>query len=312
MLNFPLQENISLAKYTTFKVGGSAKYFAVCENVNEVRDAISWANEKNLPIFVLADGSNVIASEKGFGGLVLRIAINYVSHEGNILDAGSAASMEELVNTSVDNGFSGIEWAGGLPGSFGGAIRGNAGAFGGEMKDVIKEVVSISLKNGKEITRDNKECGFEYRGSVYKEHPQEVIIYAKLDLKKGDKNKLREIADSRIKHRKEKHPLEFPNSGSIFKNTPVEKVPPDQLDQWKDNVKTDPFPVVPTAKIIADAGLQGMKVGGAEVSTKHSNYIVNTGNATGEDIQELINKIKTAIYEKYEIELEVEPELLGF
>ena len=312
MADFPLQENVSLSKYTTFKVGGLARYFTECKNVEQVKKVISWANKKTLSIFVLADGSNVIVSQKGFDGMVLRIKIKFVKIEGDILEAGPATSMEELVNQTIDKGLGGIEWAGGLPGSFAGTIRGNAGAFGGEIKDTISEVNSISLVNGKEITRNNTECKFGYRHSIYKELANEVIISAKLKLRAGDKNKLREIADSRIEYRRQRHPLEFPNSGSIFKNTPVENIPPDQLDQWKDNIKTDPFPVVPTAKIIADAGLQGLKIGGAQVSTKHSNYIVNLGEATGEDIYQLINKIKSVVYEKYGVELEVEPELLGF
>ena len=312
MADFPLQENVSLSKYTTFKVGGLARYFIECKSIEQVKNVTSWAKEKALSIFVLADGSNVIVSEKGFDGLVMRIKIEFVKIKDNILEAGPATSMEELVNQTVDKELSGIEWAGGLPGSFAGAIRGNAGAFGGEIKDTISEVKSISLVTGKEIIRNNTQCKFGYRHSIYKELANEVIVSAKLKLNKGDRDELRKIADSRIEYRRQRHPLDLPNSGSIFKNTPVDNIPSDQLDQWKDNIKTDPFPVVPTAKIIADAGLQGMKIGGAQVSTKHSNYIVNLGGATGEDIYELIKKIKAVVYEKYGVELEVEPELLGF
>ena len=312
MSDFPLQENVSLSKYTTFKVGGLARYFIECKSIEQVKNVTSWAKEKALPIFVLADGSNVIVSEKGFDGLVMRIKIEFVKIKDNILEAGPATSMEELVNQTVDKELSGIEWAGGLPGSFAGAIRGNAGAFGGEIKDTISEVKSISRVTGKEIIRNNTQCKFGYRHSIYKELANEVIVSAKLKLNKGDRDELRKIADSRIEYRRQRHPLDLPNSGSIFKNTPVDNIPSDQLDQWKDNIKTDPFPVVPTAKIIAEAGLQGMKIGGAQVSTKHSNYIVNLGGATGEDIYELIKKIKAVVYEKYGVELEVEPELLGF
>ena len=307
-----IQENIPLSNYTNFKVGGPAKYFINCKNISQILEAINWAKENNQKIFVLADGTNMITSSRGFEGLVVKISLDSLNINGTIVEASAGTSMKKLVDESIANGLAGLEWAGGLPGSFGGAIRGNAGAFGGEIKDNIEEVTSISLETGKEIIRSNNDCSFEYRGSYFKHHPVEIIVLAKLKLEKGNKEKLREIADSRIAFRKEKHPMEYPNSGSIFKNTPLEKVPKKYLEVWKDVIKTDPFPVVPTAKILADANLAGERVGGAELSKKHTNYIVNTDNATGEDILELIKRIKKIIKNKYDIELEVEPDLLGF
>ncbi|MEX2361593.1 MAG: UDP-N-acetylmuramate dehydrogenase, partial [Patescibacteria group bacterium] len=283
-----IAQNISLAELTTFKVGGPAKYFCVAKNAEDVIAAINWAKENNQPIFVLADGSNVIASENGFAGLVIRVGVDFLNTNMQVLEAGAATSMKRLVDVSVANGLAGLEWAGGLPGSFGGAIRGNAGAFGGEIKDTITSIKSISTVSGEIVERDNEQCQFSYRDSIFKRLNNEIIISAKLQLTPGDARELREIADSRIAYRQQKHPMEYPNSGSIFKNTPIENIPPDQLEQWQENIKNDPFPVVPTAKIIADSGLAGLKVGGAQLSTKHTNYIVNIGSATGEDIFELI------------------------
>ncbi len=312
MSDLTIQENISLADYTSFRFGGPARYFVEVTTVEQLKEALSWAKEQKQPIFILADGSNMIVSSRGFAGLVIRIKIDFLTVNAEVVEAGAATAMATLVDRSIEAGLAGLEWAGGLPGSFGGAIRGNAGAFGGEIKDTILEVASLSLETGEEIIRDSQACGFVYRGSSFKERGGEVIVSAKVCLRPGDKEALRATADDHIRYRQERHPIEYPNSGSIFKNTPVEHIPPDQLDKWQPVVKNDPFPVVPTAKIIADAGLAGASAGGAQLSTKHTNYIINTGSATGEDVVALIEKIKLAVFQKYRVELEVEPELLGF
>lgn len=307
-----IQENIILAPFTTFKIGGPARYFVKVETVEELQEALVTAREKEWPIFVLAGGSNLIISSQGFVGLVIQIVIESHQIDGHKISAGAATMMSTLVDETVAAGLAGLEWAGGLPGTFGGAIRGNAGAFGGEMKDNIESVTTVNHHSGALTNWTNADCQFEYRGSVFKSQPHEVIIEATLALKPGDSHALRQTADSRIQYRQEKHPLEYPNSGSIFKNTPVEKVPAEILPHFQDSIKTDPFPVVPTAKIIADAQLSGLQVGQVQVSTKHTNYIVNLGGGTGEEIVELIEKVRAAVREKFGIELEVEPELVGF
>lgn len=307
-----IQENVALAPFTTFKVGGLARYFVTVRSVEELQEALQQARQQEWPIFILAGGSNLIISSVGFAGLVIHVQI--VSHavENNHLTSGAATLMSTLVDESITAGLAGLEWAGGLPGTFGGAIRGNAGAFGGEMKDVVETVTTVNHHTGELRQWTNADCQFEYRGSIIKREPHEVIIEATLSLEPGNKEQLRATADDHIRYRQEKHPLEFPNAGSVFKNTPVESVPPSALPQFEPFIKTDPFPVVPTAKIIAEAGLAGLKVGNAEVSTKHTNYIVNRGQATGEEIIELIKQVKQKVEEKFGITLEVEPELVGF
>jgi len=312
MSNFVIRENISLAHYTTFKLGGLARYFVEVASTGDLIAVIKWAKDQSLPMLVLADGSNLIVSDKGFSGLVIKVGIKELKIDGELLTAGAANSMKELVDQSIDRNLAGLEWAGGLPGSFGGAIRGNAGAFKGEIKDLIESVTTIAIESGHEVTRSNQDCHFGYRESIFKIKGNEVIVGATLKLHSGEKKELRQIADDHIRYRRERHPMEYPNSGSIFKNTPVEKIPPHHLEQWQESIKNDPFPVVPTAKIISEAGLPGLQVGGAQLSTKHCNYIVNLGGATGEDIYELITSIRKIIYQKYGVELEVEPELVGF
>jgi UDP-N-acetylmuramate dehydrogenase len=310
MAEMIVEHNVSLSMLTTFRVGGPAEHFVVVGSVEELHQALGVAKEKTWPIFILAHGSNVIASDDGVKGLVILVDIKSWQIEGDRLTSGAGTPMSQLVDATISAGLKGLEWAGGLPGSFGGAIRGNAGAFGGEIKDTITSVVSIDIHTGKEIIRDRQECQFIYRGSFFKQ-AREIIISATLQLTSGQKDELRSIANDHIRYRQEHHPMEYPNSGSIFKNTPVEKVPKEIIGQFESVIKTDPFRVVPTAAIIAQAGLAGEKVGQAQLSTKHTNYIVNLGGAKANDIVALIRKIQTTVKDKYGIELETEPEFVG-
>jgi UDP-N-acetylmuramate dehydrogenase len=306
-----LQENISLAQFTTFRLGGPARYFVEVKDEAELKEASEWAEDNNQPIFVIAGGSNLIVSSKGYDGLVIHLTTAKFTLDGQELIAEAGVPMSKLVDVSIGAGLKGLEWAGGLPGSFGGAIRGNAGCFGAEIKDNIKSVESFDTKTGEYHTYTNSECKFGYRDSVFK-HNGEVILSAVLSLEPGDKDELAQIAESRKSYRSEKHPIELPCAGSIFKNIPVEKVPADVMPKFEHLIKTDPFPVIPVAAVIADAALQGTKIGGAELSSKHTNFIVNTGDATGEDVVKLIDQIESVVREKYRIEIEVEPELVGF
>lgn len=310
MLTF--QENVSLAPFTTFRIGGPARYFVSVENLEELKVALKKAMESSWPIFILAGGSNLIISSAGFAGLVIHIQMVSCGVEEQHIISGAGTQMATVVDASIEAGLAGLEWAGGLPGTLGGAIRGNAGAFGGEIKDVVEAVSSVDYQSGELINRKNDECQFSYRGSIFKQNAHEVIVSASLILKPGNKEHLRQIANDHIHYRQHRHPLELPNAGSIFKNTPVEKIPAHILPQFKEVIKDDPFPVVPTAKIIADSGCAGLTIGGSQVSTRHTNYIVNLGTGTGEEILQLINAVKARVRDKFGIELEVEPELVGF
>ncbi len=304
-----LQENIPLKDYATFKVGGPARFFVRVETASDLHDALQLARAKDWPIFVLAGGSNVIFPDEGFPGLVILIAIQQLDIVGEKLTAGAANMMSELVDASVGAGLAGLEWAGGLPGTFGGAIRGNAGAFRGEIKDVVESVTSVEHQSGRLITRSLEDCDFGYRNSIFK-HKGEVIISAILHLKPGDTSELRAIADQRIAFRQERHPLEYPNVGSIFKNTPVEKVPERWQAHFHDFIKVDPFPIVPSGKIIEDADLKGFQIGDAQVSDKHANYIVNRGKATATDVVALIDHVQETVRNRFGVELETEPEIV--
>lgn len=306
-----IKESVALAPLTSFKVGGMAKHLVQVATIEELLGALELAKKNTWPIFILAGGSNLIVSDRGFEGLVIAIGITGWQIEGDRLKSAPSTSMAQLVNASIEKGLAGLEWAGGLPGSFGGAVRGNAGCFGAEMKDIVTFVTSINIETGDKVTRNNVDCQFEYRGSYYKYHP-EIIISATIQLRSGDKTELRRIADEHIQYRLARQPLEYPNAGSIFKNIPLEQVPKEYLPLFADAIKNDPFPIVPSAKIIAVAGLKGMRVGDAQLSEKHSNYIVNLGQASADDIVSLIKRIKDEIKTRYQINLEVEPQLVGF
>jgi len=310
-----IQKDVSLKNLSNYKIGGRAKYFMEVSNLSELKEGLAkWKKiSDTLPtlprqggVFILGAGTNVLISDRGFDALVIHPNIKFIKEANGSVSVGAGVLMEDLLVFCIKNSLSGFEWAGGLPGTVGGAVRGNAGAFKGEIKDNIIEVTSLGIKTQQIKKRSLKDCKFEYRSSVFKKGDREVIISAKLNLTKGDKRDIENQIKEKIEYRREKHPLEFPNIGSIFKNIPVGKVPQKLLKQLKDSIKNDPFPILPTAKLLAVAGLKGKRVGGAMVSQKHPNFIVNFDNASCADVKTLIYKIKEIIKDKYAITLEEE------
>ena len=208
----------------------------------------------------------------------------------------------------IENSLSGLEWAGGLPGTVGGAIRGNAGAFKGEIKDNVLEVRSLDIKSLEEKIRSNSECNFGYRNSIFKSGigENEFITSVVLRLTEDDKEEIKQKIQQKIDYRINRHPINYPNIGSAFKNIPLDLLSVNLQKEFASFVKTDPFPVVPTTKLLALAGLKGKKKGDAMISDKHPNFIINLNNATAEDVKALIEIARQAIKEKYNIDLEEE------
>jgi UDP-N-acetylmuramate dehydrogenase len=310
LTNIEIKKNIPLKNFTTFKVGGEAKYFCDASSIEDIKEALNFARQENLPILILSGGSNLIVNDKGFDGLVIKIDFRDIVFNANIIEVGSGFIMNELVNISIDNGLAGLEWAGGLPGEVGGATRGNAGAFSGEMKDVVEEVTSLT-REGQLIVRSREECNFGYRTSIFKTNG-EIIIKVKLKFAPGNPQILKEIAESHREYRRKRHPIEYPSAGSIFKNVPVSNASDAVVEKFKNVIKKDPFPVIPTAAILSQLEIAGYQVGGAQISMKHPNYIVNINNATAADIVSVIQYAIAKVMEEYEIKLEVEPQLVGF
>jgi len=299
-----VRRNVSLAPYTTFKIGGTATYFFIAKTVKDVIDAVIAAKNCKVPFFVLAGGSNVLVSDKGFPGLVILIHNTNYKIQGTRLYVEAGVDFPVIVKETGKRGLAGLEWAGGLPGSVGGAVRGNAGAFGGEIKDNIVSVVALDTKGSVKIL-SRKQCRFSYRDSLFKEKNW-VVLSCVFRLKSGNKKTIQATAKDHIKYRKERHPLEYPNAGSIFKNCDLKKFSKKLQKELQHVVKVDPFPVVPTAYLISEAQLKGLRVGKAEVSKKHPNYMVNKGGATAKDVMLLIERVKKSIKKKFFIELQQE------
>lgn len=306
-----IKRNVLMKHHTTFKIGGPAEYFLLAKEEEEIIKAIKVAKKLKIPIFVMGGGSNLLVSDRGIKGLVIKNQDKspIVLKSNNVLEAPAGMVLGKLVDFSIKKSLKGLEWSGGLPGTFGGAVRGNAGAFGGEIKDSILQVQTLDSKFNLRIL-SNKQCKFSYRSSIFKEKNW-VVLSASVKLEKGNKKNLQAISNSHISYRKERHPLEYPNAGSIFKNMDFKKIPPKFQKLFLDKVKKDPFPIVPSAWFIIGAGLTGKKIGQAQISEKHSNYIVNRGNAKASDVLKLIDLVKKKVEEKYNIKLEVEVQFIG-
>jgi len=287
-----LQNNVQLKNYTTFRIGGPAKYFIEAKNKKEIIEALKWAKNNNLPFFILGGGSNLLVSDKGYNGVVIRVrnekmeARNENSKCRIFVEAGSPLS--KLVVFSLRKGLTGLEWAVGIPGTVGGAVTGNAGAFGGEMKDSVKtvEVFDYAAMRVKKIK--NKECGFGYRNSIFKKNTRLIILSCELLIEKGDKKNIKEKIEKYLDYRQQKHPKE-PSAGSVFKRVGKE----------------------PAAVLIDRAGLTGKKFGKACVSQKHSNFIINSDGAKAEHVRRLIAFIKKSVKKKFKKSLQEEIKFLG-
>ncbi len=289
-----IQKDVSLKDYTTFKVGGPAKYFFVARTKEDLIKAVKVAKKLKLPLFILGGGSKLLVSDKGFEGLVIKIQnskfkIQNENSKGKIFcEAGILLSF--LVSVAAKKSFTGLEWAIGIPGTAGGAIYGNAGAFGKSMAEIVKEVEAIDIKNLKIKKLKNKECKFGYRDSIFKRKKNLIILSVNLQLEKGDKKEIKKKIREYLKYRKETQPLNFPSAGSIFKN-------PSGFS---------------AGELIEKCHLKGKRIGNAQISKKHANFILNLGNAKAEDIEKLIKLAKKEVKNKFGIELKEEIQFLGF
>jgi UDP-N-acetylmuramate dehydrogenase len=305
-----MQEHVLLKEFTNYKLGGPADYFFVAKTKEDVTRALQAARAEHIPVFVLGGGTNLLVADEGFRGLVVHVAIDGIQMHGDTVMAGAGTNMQTLVNTAIENELAGLEWAGGLPGLFGGAIRGNAGAFGGEIKDNIVSVEALDEHLELKIF-SNKECDFSYRNSAFKKRGL-VILSATLQLQKGNRKVLEATANDHRQFRKDRHPLEYGNAGSVFKNVPFDSFSPEWQEKLRGHIKTDPFPVIPTAVLLSQLELKGTKIGGAEVSEKHPNFLVNKEQATAADVVKLMDLVREEVRGAYGVELEPEVQLVGF
>lgn len=307
-----IKENISLAKFSRIKIGGPAKYFADAKNIKDLKFALKFARQKKLRVLFMGEATNLLISDNGFDGIVIRYSENKVSVRGRKVTVSAGVTVGKLLSVLVKNNLSGMEWAGGLPGTIGGAVFGNAGAFGGETKDSVESVSSISFKTGEIKKRDMRECRFGYRNSTFKEHAgEEIIVQITLRLNKGKASDIRKVIKKNIEFRKERHPMDYPNLGSVFKNVPLGTFAKanrmsEAAVRTKFLVKDDPEPVIPAAHLIGKLGVKGVSFGGAMVSLKHANFIVNSLGASENDISTLITLVKSRVAEEFGVNLEEE------
>ena len=306
-----IEKNKIIAPLTNFKIGGKALYFITLENLEEIYDFLELKEKFSLPIFILGGGTNLLFDK--FHGFVIKTRLKtFEILEKNVIKIGANFLVSEILEKLCELELAGFEWAGGLPGEIGGAIRGNAGCFGGEIKDLIIEVEALNLKTGEIKNFKKEEIGFDYRNSFFKKNKEWLILSGTFKFNQGIKEKIKKEIEEKINYRKEKHPLEYPNAGSIFKNINFEKAPEKlkSLALEKNKVKNDPFPVIPTAFVISELGLKGYRIGDAQISEKHANFIINLGRATFEDVYKLIDYVKKKVEDEFEIRLEEEIEII--
>lgn len=284
-----IRENEPLAKHSTYKIGGPARHFAVAKSKEDILEAVDFAKRKNLPFFLLGGGSNVLFSDNGYDGVIIKIQLGGFEIDGEKIIAKAGAPLGQLVNASIDNNLTGLEWGVGIPGTVGGAVNGNAGAYGKSISDNLDSVLVLG-EDGKEKRYLKKECGFLYRRSKFKKTDnKEVIVEVCLKLEKGDKEKSKEQIKDILTQRKGKIPPQ-PSAGCVFKN-----------------IKSEDGKLIAAAgSLVERCGLKGRRVGGAEIPMLHGNYVVNAGGATAKDIVALINLSKQKVKEKFNIDLEEE------
>lgn len=283
--------NEPMKKHTSFKIGGNADFFVSVKTIEELKQALFYAKQKQIPITIIGNGTNILVSDSGIRGIVIKIDIQKfdLKEENDYIEisVGSGNKMMALATQLKKQEISGFEQLSGIPGTIGGAIYMNAGAYGKEMKDIVVSTRCMNMK-GEIFELSNEEQKFEYRSSVFntKEY---IILEAKLKLKKGKKEDIELQMNEYLNQRKEKQPLEYPSAGSTFKRQEE----------------------IITAKLIDECGLKGYKIGGAMVSERHAGFIVNTGDATAKDVLELIKYVKDEVYKKYGVKIEEEVKIVG-
>ena len=284
-----IKKDEPMKKHVTFRVGGNGDYFVTVKNADEIAAVINLCKEEKVPYFIMGNGSNLLVGDKGIRGVVIQIAkdMNEIEVDGETITAMAGALLSKIAGAALNAGLTGLEFASGIPGTLGGAVVMNAGAYGGEMKDVL-DMVRVLTPEGEilELGKDALKLG--YRTSVVAEKNY-IVLDARIVLKKGDKEKIREYMEDLKGRRTSKQPLEYPSAGSTFKR-------PEGYF---------------AGKLIDDAGLRGFALGGAQVSEKHCGFVINKDNATALEIIKLIEEVQKRVKENSGVALETEVKKVG-
>ena len=286
-------EDVPLNKYNTYHIGGITKYLVSPLSINDLVEVIKILDENKVPYFILGNGSNVVLSSKKFEGAIIRlnnIAGIAIHPELSRAYAEAGAMFPKLVMESIEKGLTGLEFAGGIPGTIGGSIYSNAGAYNACIMDYIESVTVLNKETYEIEELEHEDITYSYRNTMFKEEKKYIVLSAKFYLKPGEKASSLAILEDRKRRRLESQPLEYPSAGSVFRNPDGDFA----------------------GRIIEECNLKGTSIGGAEVSEKHANFIINKDNATSDDVYELINLVHDTVLEKTTVDLKIEQEFIGW
>lgn len=288
-LNCIVRYDEPLKNHTTFGIGGSCIALIEPREVEDIIEAIKICRENNIKFFVIGNGSNLLVSDEGYNGVIIKLKKEFstIKVEGEYVIAKSGAKLSEVFDVILENSLAGFEFASGIPGTIGGAIYMNAGAYGGEMKDIVETVEVLDMDTFEVKELKNEELEFSYRNSII-QNKNYIVLAIKLKLQKGNKEEIKAIYEDLREKRNSKQPLNFGSAGSTFKR------PQGHF----------------ASKLIEDSGLKGYHINDAWVSEKHSGFVVNKGNASCKEILELIDHVKNVVFEKFGVKLEMEVKIL--
>lgn len=303
-IGLPVLADEPLKNFTTFKIGGPAKYLVRVKSSADLKKALNAAKELKLPFFILGGGSNVLISDKGFDGVVIKLESGELEITGEQVRVFGGNNWSDFVRKTIENKLTGLEFGANIPGTVGGAIYGNAGAYGQGAGDFISEIKIINDNKLRSLSKN--ECEFNYRDSIFKKNKDWIISEITFELKKDENSqeKFKKIQNE-YESRCVKQPLNFPSAGCSFKNI-VYRDDLVKFKDWQVNGK------LPAARFIEEADLKGMKIGGAMVSDKHANFIINFNNAKADDVVQLISLVKTRVRNEFGVQLEEEIQYIGF
>lgn len=305
--NLSLRRNVELREYTRFGIGGPADLFAETIDPHAFVQAVQACRDQAAPYYVLGDGTNVIVSDAGYRGVVLRFTAKSIRYEGLRIESDAGAPLESLVNAAVDAGLKGIETLARIPGSVGAAVYGNAGAYGHSIQERIEWVRFFDGEQVREL--DNQGCAFEYRGSIFKKNKGWMIFQCGLLLEAADREALRKRADEITAIRDEKFPPTMRCAGSIFKNLYTKDLPASAAAEIPERAVREGK--VASAYFLDQVGAKGMKRGGIAIADYHANLIYNKGGGTAEDLRSLIDELKKRIVDRYGFTVEEEVQYIG-
>jgi len=296
--------NEPMHKHTTFQIGGQARFFVLVDDNKKLIELLNFLNGEGVDYIVFGGGSNLLFQDNEYDGVVIKLATHDLQLVNNTIQAEAGVMLGQTLQLAMQNGLSGLEWAAGVPGTIGGAVRGNAGAFG---QDISSNIDKVEIwEDGEQKILNKSDCDFVYRGSFFKNKKNVVILRVWLKLEFGDKSEILKKVHENLQARKGKFPI-YPSAGCFFTNV--------KLDKWTGEKKDLPplfleRGTVPAGWLVEQVEAKGLTVGGAKVSEEHGNFVVNFNKADAEDVKKLVEDVRQRVYNKFGIELEFEVEII--